>query len=103
MTNRRQIVLLLAAAPAALLGGCAGGTGIDPNLLAFLNQVAAGVKAACGVLPVLADIEQLIPIYGRDAVAIETAICAAVSMARANGAKAAPSQVIVHGVIIHFQ
>lgn len=68
---------LLAAATALFLAGCVQ-TG-DPQLDAILAQVQTGVKAACGVEIVAAQIVALIPNpIGVSIPQIVTIICAAV-------------------------
>ena len=106
-----MLVTLLACAALPLgvsLSGCSGVSALQPDVTAIVTQVISACQAACGVLPAAADVENLIPIYGPDAVAIETAICSAVQVAEASPraklrANGKPSQVVVHGVVVHFQ
>lgn len=109
--NMKYTFLGLAA---LALAGCANlPASIQPDVTAVVNQVITACQTICGVVPDAYGVEQLIPIYGEDAVAIETAICAAVQVAEQNPsatkrfravlrANGKPSQVIVHGVIVHL-
>ena len=104
----RKILLSSALVLGLALGACTNGQ-LDPNQVAtVIAQIQADTKAACGVVPVAADVAVLLS-GGNPAVTtaaqVASLICSAVTQQQAaHGAapKAGEPSVVVNGVIIHY-